>query len=220
MSAVTYQIRPLGQWADPETPVRRGAHVFKASWRDTLLLLGEEIEKIGGESPVVFQLDVTEGDVRMDGMLRANAKVGHPGVVISFTSKYGPLRYATDAYEQQYYGGMPSWQANIRAIALALQSLRAVDRYGVTKRGEQYVGWRAITSGAPLFASADAAAEWMRGYAAELPSPPSAKRWNGSLGALYRAMARRMHPDSGGERADWDRLDEARRVLEQAGMLT
>lgn len=212
-----YEIRPLMAWTDPETPVRRGAHVFKASWRDTLLLLGDEIEEIGGESPVVFQIDVTEGDIRLDGMLRANAKVGHPGVVISFTSKYGPLRYATDAYEQQYYGGMPSWQANIRAIALALHALRAVDRYGVTKRGEQYVGWRAITSGGSSFASTDEALRWMRKYAADelgvfTESGVAPKK-------LYRAMAMKMHPDQGHPRADWDRLDEARRMLEQAGML-
>lgn len=29
----------------------------------------------------------------------------------------------------------------IRAIAMALESLRRVDRYGVTKNGEQYKGW-------------------------------------------------------------------------------
>ena len=217
MADVTYLVRPLGEWTDPETAVRRGAHVFKASWRDTLTFLGDEIEKIGGQSPVVFQIDVQEGDIRLDGMLRANAKVGHPGVVISFVSRYGPLRYATDAYEQQYYGGLPSWQANIRAIALALHALRAVDRYGVTKRGEQYVGWRAITAGGATFGSADEAAAWMRVYAADelgLVLPATVTQ---SPKALYRAMARKMHPDQGHPRADWDRLDEARRMLEQAG---
>ena len=142
-----YEIRPLVAWTDPETPVRRGSGVFRASWKDTLAFLGDEIEKIDGEPPVVFQIDVREGDIRADGMLRATAKVGHPGVVISFVSKYGPLRYATDAYEQQWAGSLPSWQANIRAIALALQALRAVDRYGVTKRGEQYVARRKLTEG-------------------------------------------------------------------------
>jgi hypothetical protein len=217
MSDVTYLVRPLGQWIDPETPVRRSAHVFKATWRDTLAFLGDEIEKIGGKSPVVFQIDVQESDIRLDGMLRANAKVGHPGVVISFESKYGPLRYATDAYEQQYYGGMPSWQANIRAIALALQALRAVDRYGVTRRGEQYVGWRAITAGGATFASADEALRWMAKYAADelglvLAADITPK-------ALYRAMAMKMHPDQGHPRADWDRLDDARRMLAEAGRM-
>lgn len=212
---MNYEIRPLVAWTDPETPVRKGAHTFRASWRDTLVLLGEEIEKIGGQDPVVFQIDVQEGDIRRDGMLRANARVGHPGVVISFVSKYGPLRYATDVYEQQYAYGLPSWQANIRAIALALHALRAVDRYGVTKRGEQYAGWKAITVGGATFATSDEAATWMRHYADQELGLGEF----GSFGALYRAMARKMHPDTGGPRADWDRLDEARRMLTAAKMM-
>jgi hypothetical protein len=214
---VRYETRPLGNWTDPETPVRRGAHIFKASWRDTLVLLGDEIERIGGKEPVVLQIDVQESDIRFDGMLRANARVGHPGVVISFESQYGPLRYATDAHEKQYSYGMEGWQANIRAIALSLVALRAVDRYGVTKRGEQYTGWRAITAGGPTFATASEAANWMRKYAGDQLNLDLDK--STSLGALYRAMAKRMHPDSGGPRADWDRLDEARRMLAEAGML-
>jgi hypothetical protein len=212
---VQYEIRPLVAWTDPETPVRRGSHLFRASWRDTLTLLGDEITKIDGQEPVVFQIDVQEGDIRRDGMLRARAEVGHPGVIVSFVSKYGPLRYATDAYEQQYYGGMASWQANIRAIALALHALRAVDRYGVTKRGEQYAGWRAIAAPAPMFSSAGEAAEWMRHYALEI------KVEYGGLTTreLYKRMAKRMHPDTGAPRADWDRLDEARRVLAGAGLM-
>ena len=218
MADVTYKVRPLGQWTDPETKARRSSAAFRASWKETLELLSDEIEKIGGQSPVVFQIDVTEGDIRMDGMLRANAKVGHPGVVISFQSKYGPLRYATDAYERQWGGGMPSWQANIRAIALALQALRAVDRYGVTKRGEQYVGWKALPAGGePAFPSADEAEWWMRAYAVDGLGVRDADAMD--LRALYRAMARRMHPDGGGPRTDWDRLDAARLLLMSAGLL-
>src|SRR5579863_8437221 len=127
-----YEFRPL-TWTDKETDPRRSSGLFRASWRDTLKLFTADLELLEAVGPVVFQVDVTEGDIRLDGMLRANAKVGHPGVAISFGSKYGPLRYATDAYEQQWSGALPSWQANLRAIALALGALRAVDRYGVTK---------------------------------------------------------------------------------------
>lgn len=212
-----YEIRPLVAWTDPVTDPRRGSHVFKARWSDTLALLGDEIEKIDGRDPVVFQIDVQEGDIRLDGMLHANAKVGHPGVVISFDSKYGPLRYATDAHERQYSYALPGWQANIRAIALALQALRAVDRYGVTKRGEQYTGWKALPAAGmavgPSFLTADAALRWMRGED-ELEGAELAP------GALYRKLARRMHPDtSTGSSDEWERLDAARQLLERAGLL-
>jgi hypothetical protein len=217
---VRYVIRPLGTWTDPVTEPRQSSGMFRASWRDTLTLLGDEIDRIGGQPPIVFQVDVTEGDVRLDGMLRANAKMGpSPGVAVSFESQFGPLRYATDAYEQKYPAALPGWQANVRAIALALQALRAVDRYGVSKRGQQYTGWRAIEASAPMFPGPAAAETWMRTYAAELFGPEGATRWNGSLATLYWAMAKRMHPDTGGPRAEWDRLDEARRILKTAGVL-
>ena len=167
-----YDIRPLVAWTDPETPVRRSSSRFKASWADTLEFLSAEISKVGGKEPVVLQVNVTEGDIRLDGMLRANAKVGHPGVVVSFDSDFGPLRYATDAYEKDWSHGMPSWQANIRAIALTLEALRAIDRWGVSKRGEQYTGWKALPSGGSVtFPSADRAARGGCGTRLRTSSP-------------------------------------------------
>src|SRR5690606_5164123 len=80
-----------------------------------------------------------EDDIRLDGLPRANARPGHQGVVLAFDSKYGPLKYATDTFDR--------WQDNLRAIALGLESLRRVDRYGITKRGEQYTGWRQLPAG-------------------------------------------------------------------------
>lgn len=141
-----YEIRPLGTWTDPVTKNRASSSRFRASWQSTLDLLARETEMLGAPL-VVMQIDVTEGDLRRDGMLRAGAKVNFPGVRVSFDSKHGPLTYATDAYDRQYSGDMPGWQANVRALALALEALRAVDRYGVTKRGEQYCGWLAIEAG-------------------------------------------------------------------------
>ena len=66
-------------------------------------------------------------------MLRANVRPRSPGVILSFDSKHGQLSYPCDTFDD--------WQANVRAIALALEALRAVDRYGVTRRAEQYKGW-------------------------------------------------------------------------------
>lgn len=208
-----YEIRPLVAWTDPETPVRRSTSRFRASWQDTLEFLSAEIGKIGGQEPVVIQLDVQEGDIRLDGMLRANARVGHPGVVVSFGSDFGPLRYATDAYERDWAHGMPSWQGNLRAIALTLEALRAIDRWGVSKRGEQYTGWKALpaTSGT-TFPSADEALRWMREQAGDTASLRSAR-------IVYRDLAKRLHPDAGGNADEWEKLSAARLLLMSAGML-
>lgn len=143
---MNYVFRPLGPWIEPTTSDRWGSHRFKAKWSDTLDLLDRELTNLGA-SEAVFQVDVRDAQLRRDGMLRADVKVGaFPGVRVSFESKHGPLTYATDAYEQQYGWALPSWQANVRAIALALEALRAVDRYGVSRRGEQYRGWTAIAA--------------------------------------------------------------------------
>jgi hypothetical protein len=208
---VRYEVRPLVAWTDPETK-SRAWHRFSATWSSTLDLLGREAASIGAKL-VVIQLDVTEGEIRRDGMLRADAKVGHPGAVVSIDSRFGPLRYAADTYKAP----SPAWQANVRAIALSLEALRAVDRWGVSRRGEQYAGWTAIEAPKPAFADWHEAASWMREYAiSELHILHAAgNNWRD----LYRAMARRMHPDQGAPRAEWDRLDEARRMLAEAGML-
>jgi hypothetical protein len=208
-----YEIRPLVAWTDPETKNRRSSSRFRANWQDTLEFLSAEIEKVGGKEPVVIQVDVTEGDIRIDGMLRANAKVGHPGVVVSFESRFGPLRYATDAYERDWAHGMPSWQANLRAIALTLEALRAIDRWGVSKRGEQYTGWKALPAAAGLtFPSADDALRWMQEQTGDTGSLRSAR-------IVYRDLAKRFHPDAGGDPDDWARLDSAKKLLMTAGIL-
>jgi hypothetical protein len=138
-----FQVRPLGVWGRPVTESRTPSNRFSASWDDTIRLLLFEVDRLDGDL-IVVQVDGDPGDIRGDGMLRTRARVGFPGVRVSFRSRYGPLTYATDAYEGMFYGDMPGWQANVRAVALSLQALRAVDRYGVTSSGEQYRGWSAI----------------------------------------------------------------------------
>lgn len=196
-----WQIEPLGPWRREITKNRASHWRFKASWTDTIDLLTNEIERLGCRGVVALRIDVQRGDIRRDGMLRANAGVGFPGVGVSFESRHGPLTYATDAYDH--------WQANVRAIALSLQALRAVDRYGVSRSGEQYAGWRAIGSGRPSgFASADEAIRWLHevtGITDPTVSP----------GPLLRRAAAIWHPDrNNGDRANWDRLDQAKQLLE------
>lgn len=202
MGALSYAVRPLGTWTDPVTPPgeRRSRWTFKASWSDTLSVLAREIAMVGG-SDVVMQLDVRESDLRKDGGVRANANVGNfPGVRISFRSVYGPLTYATDAHE--------SWQHNVRAIALALGALRAVDRYGVSRRGEQYRGWTAITA-TPEPMTVDIAigllAEWSGLAISEVKTSPV---------LAWRAAAKKAHPDITHDDGDtMARLNAARDLL-------
>lgn len=209
-----YQIRPLGRWPGAVTADRKSSGAFKAHWDDTLVLLGDEIEQLDGEGLVTLQIDVQEMDLRLDGMLKTRANVGpFPGVIVSFQSRFGPLQYASDAYERRYAGSPPGWQANVRAVALALGALRAVDRYGVSKSGEQYTGWKALPSGNG-FGTADAAEQWLR-----LRAQDAGASAVDSTREMYRRLAKRLHPDAGGSAEDWHRLDNARQLLTTAGVL-
>jgi hypothetical protein len=208
MPDVRYQFRPL-EWTGPVTPAAsRKQATFRATYPATLELLFSEAEKLGARE-LILQVDVFERDIRTDGLPRSNARFGEsPAVIVSFESRHGPLRYATDAFTQ--------WQDNLRAIALSLEALRAVDRYGVSRRGEQYAGWRALEAGnGQAFASADAAERWMRGQLTARIGAHSVREPR----ELYRGLAKLMHPDAGGDPADWDRLDAARQLLTTAGRL-
>lgn len=134
-------MRPLTGWDGPRTPAheRRSRWTFKAPWSDTLTLLERELRHLAARD-VVLEADFREQDLRLDGLPRANARQPEdPAVRISFDSKHGPLVYAADSCEY--------WQHNVRSIALGLEALRAVDRYGITRRAEQYTGWRQIGTG-------------------------------------------------------------------------
>ncbi len=111
---------------------------FRAGWSDTMALLERELRMLDAENAVI-ELDLDESQLRIDGWPYEDARPEYPGVIISFDSKHGPLRYGTDMFI--------TWKDNVRAVALGLEALRKVDRYGIGKRGEQYVGWRQLMSG-------------------------------------------------------------------------
>lgn len=212
-TAFRWQIEPLARWPHPDTAGRRNAGTFRAGWTDTLDILSRELDYLDVVGTVAVQVVADATDVRRDGMLRAGAHTRHPGVQVSFVSRHGPLTYATDTYERLYGYGMQSWQANVRAIALGLEALRAVDRYGITRSGEQYTGWRQLPAGSgdpDGFASADEALRWIQRQAGVGADAPP--------GSAVRAAIRLLHPDRGGNRATWDRLQTARRLLAAARM--
>ena len=136
--------RPLPAWPYPEQPHR--PPLFKVSYSDTLEQLEREIQAVHGDE-VIIGLVVDSDQIRLDGRMRADAKVGHPGVELSFEIPDGRrLVFHTDVHNQptRWVGGGPArtpWQDNLRAIALGLEALRAVDRYGITSTAEQYAGF-------------------------------------------------------------------------------
>ena len=207
MTAIRYRFRPL-TWVGASTPPdrRRGRATFRANYQDPLARLTYELVSLGA-SEAIIEADFRESDIRQDGLPRANAKAGaHPGVRLAFEGAHGPLIYQTDVHE--------SWQHNLRAIALGLEALRAVDRYGISGHGEQYTGWRAISAPAAQLTPREAALQRL----ADLASWPSKLDHADAAGLepAYRAAARRCHPDTGGTKELFQELGRVMAILQAA----
>jgi hypothetical protein len=159
---------------------------FKASWSSTVSLLAKELRAHGARR-TVLEIDMREQDFRVDGLPRADRRAYTPGIVLSFQATRVPgspsLRYEVTR--------CTDWKDNVRAVALGLEALRAVDRYGVTRRGEQYAGWKQLESGSPSAA---------RGH--ELIHQ------HGSVREALMAT----HPDRGGDSQDFAAVQAARGV--------
>lgn len=199
---INARFRPLTAWPGERTR-RPVASRFSAKWGDTLALLKRELRHLDARN-LVLQIDVTERDIRQDGYPRANARPSSPGVVINFDSKYGPLRYFADYYND--------WQDNVRAIAVTLENLRAIDRHHVLKRGEQYTGSKALPASTAPAMTAEQAAQLLAGYGTYhheilLRDPSRVQR-------AYRIAAQSAHPDTGGSTEEFQRLQEAKRILD------
>jgi hypothetical protein len=190
--------RPLPVWPHEPTPWGRQRHrPFKASWSDTLTLLEREVLNLRGRD-VIIGAGFTEHDIRMDGMPRSDAKMPrHAGVELSFDSKHGRLTYATDVCDY--------WQHNVRSIALGLEALRAVDRYGVSTQGQQYAGYRALPGIALSSGVKDDETAWR--VLREAAGVEESDGWD--LDMTWREAARNTHPDHGGEAQDFARVKAA-----------
>lgn len=180
---------------------------FDSPWSKTLQLLGREVDALRGTN-VVIEVDVPERAIRLDGALRADAKASGPAVVVAFDSKHGPLQYRCDRFVTRWSSQGPDWQHNVRAIALTLESLRAVDRYGATNTGQQYAGWKAIGSArANVPLPTDQAWAVLR-LLAGTPSDSGA-----SADRIINLARRNAHPDHGGTAETWAQFTEAQKAV-------
>jgi hypothetical protein len=194
LSRLGAQVRPIEAYPGIETPdSARTYSQFKAPVGRTVATLATELRALDA-TRVVLELDLRERDIRLDGLPRADARPRTPRVVLSFESRYGPQRFATDSFR--------TWEENLRGIALSMEALRSVDRYGVSKRGEQYRGWRALpmTAGEYDLSEAITSRESAEAYLA---------RWDGDA----RRALRETHPDMGGDEAEFRAVNKARELL-------
>lgn len=190
------EYRVLSGWVGIDTvPTQRINSRFKASYESTLGDLERELNFLNAKN-VVLQIALDQKHIRIDGSLRAGAPIPkHSGIILSFESTYGHLTYPCDTFT--------NWKDNVRAITLSLEHLRAVDRYGVTKRGEQYAGWHALPN-----------------YSGELSLNESCEilgvKPNSNIEEVkraFKAKALKCHPDQGGSVEQFNQVKFAYEVL-------
>lgn len=210
----TLKVGPIGEWPGALTAQRQPSK-FSATLTDTLRTLDREIWNLvdtkAQQDSAELLIAIPASSFRLDGRPYANAKAEHPGVIFSIDSRHGHLSYPCDTFT--------TWQDNLRAVALALEALRKVDRYGVTKRGEQYRGFLALeATAAPAgFTTADDALMFLGKFTglglAEMKSIV------GAPARTLRRAQRETHPDAGGDAAVFQRVSLAEAKLRAEGVL-
>jgi hypothetical protein len=221
-------LRPIVTWPGELTKDRRPSP-FRSTYSETLQILDRELDALAITSDPVIQLAIREEDLRLDGELRANARPEtHPGVILSFTSRrHGELSYPCDTFDRTPYArpAQIGWQQNLRAVALGLEALRKVERYGIANRGQQYTGWKQLGAGTPMPAAStmtvEEAARFIADHADLEPLGPDDTPWwqliveePDALASGYRRAAKILHPDAGGDAELFKRLQEAKQLLE------
>lgn len=202
--------RPIQAWPGAQTG-RRKTSPFSAPMRRTVEQLRVELREIGAGASAVLQIALEEHQFRNDGAPRSNVTPAHPGVILSIETPDGPLSFPCDTFSR--------WEDNLRAIVLTMERLRSAGRYGVTKHGEQYRGWRAIESGIPVGPAPFTTAEQALAFLREC-IPASLIPDNSRPGNLVRTALRYTHPDmDGGDAADFQRAKDAESFLRSVAML-
>lgn len=130
--------------------------------------------------------------LRLDGMPRSGQRMpDDAGVAVYFTRAGEKLVIACDLYMHI--------EDNIRAIALIVESMRRIERYGGDKMMKRaFTGFTAI-EGPDAIRKED----WWQ----VLGVPPHSDRE--AAETSYRNLARKAHPDAGGSDAAMARLNKA-----------
>jgi len=150
--------------------------------------LEDEVRKLGGINLIIS----TNMKVRKDGgIIVGQAEPRDAGVAAYFTYNEKPMCFACDQFE--------TVRENIRAIALTIESIRAIERYGASDMMERaFKGFTAIP---------EKAGEYWRDV---LQFPPEQKVTAADIETAFKRLAHVAHPDKGGDVEQWHLLNNAR----------
>lgn len=187
---------------------RRGQ--YSASWGSIVKMLRGELRAIGA-AQVIIECDVQPDDIRNDGWLRSSARLRSPGVRLFFKCKHGHLNYEA--------GTWSNWEHNVYAIARTLRAQRMIARDGAVQGDQIYMGFKALPGAAPEASGLVFEAWKVIASVAGVVAGQDAPSDKELVKRIYREAARKSHPDSGGCADAMSRVNQARDVLEKAGLV-
>ena len=180
---------PLG-WKRSAAGVRKPApyKVTMAQARDELL---RSLRLLGARDIVIS----SEVPVRRDGIPYSNyLEPEDPGVAVYWQRRNMPCVMACDQWRKVH--------ANVRALGLAIDGLRAIDRSGASQILERaFQGFTAL----PADAGADGTPHWREVFRLDQQVVT-----RDQVEDIYRALARVRHPDAGGTNEQMIELNRAR----------
>jgi hypothetical protein len=202
------------RWPDgwPKTPAadRTRGHQFKqaggeygktpVTFSRARRLLLEELERLGAESAVIS----SSIDVRVDGVPRSGVNPDRldfkePGVALYFMLKGRAMVMAQDAFDNP--------AANLRSLGLAIEAMRSLERHGGgTMMNRAFDGFAAL----PPPAGVKPKRPWWQ-VLRYSDNPEDRELLSvGEVKARFNTLAKKMHPDAGGDSDDLSELTMAR----------
>ena len=179
------------QWPDGWPRARAGERKparFNSTWPRTLAKLGNEVRLLGGTPPIIS----SNVPLKRDGFPYADMSqdpIPDPGVAVYFSLKQRPRVMARDTH--------PTVHENLHSLALTIEAMRAIERYGGALMLERaFEGFAAL--------SAPRRREWWD----VLGLSPNASR--PEIEEKHRRLAKANHPDHGGTTEAMAEINDAK----------
>ena len=212
------QIRPITKWPGKENLGPTNSP-FRSTYKQTLSMLEDELYKCQARfASLVIEMWIDAKNIRVDGNLRKDARPFKPGIILRFVRETNvrrnpadPGKWICDPQNVSYpCDAFVTWEENLRAIALSMNSLRRVERYGVFKYDE-IISRLALPSAEGKVSTRESAAAFMAQHSGvamkEILFSDTARS------TAYRKAAHALHPDRGGDPEEFVKLAEANKVL-------
>lgn len=203
---VELPVKALNTWPGPPTP-HDARSLGGSGW--SKLTAGAALDSLRRELGFLrardccIQIDVRERDITRFGELRADARPTSPGIVVYATHpRQGDLRFACDTYRL--------WWHNVRAVAMTLEALRGIARWGAVRDEQQFAGFRALPGATTLTMGVSAATKIIESESGTVAPNPVTMEWVRDAGRRAKAAT---HPDVTKDRVRWDAVESALRVL-------